>query len=60
MMLPGSHAPRGNEKNIRRDTLRYCALRGLKNELAKAGDYINDLAEQLNLIEYNPNAGDEE
>lgn len=29
-------------------------ISGLKNELATANDYIHTLADQLNLIEYNP------
>lgn len=29
-------------------------ISGLKNELSAAHDYIEDLADQLNLIEYNP------
>lgn len=32
-------------------------INGLKNELGKAHDYIADLADQLNLIEYNPDDG---
>lgn len=35
-------------------------ISGLKNELSKANDYIEDLAGQLNLIEYNPDADNEE
>ena len=30
-------------------------INGLKNELITAQDYINDLASELHLIEYNPN-----
>lgn len=33
-------------------------IRGLKNELTKANDYIADLADQLNLIEYKPDEDD--
>ncbi len=35
-------------------------ISGLKNELIKANDYIEDLAGQLNLIEYRPDDDDEE
>ena len=33
-------------------------ISGLKNELFKANDYIENLADQLNLIEYRPDDGD--
>lgn len=35
-------------------------ISGLKNELAKANDYIADLADQLNLIEYRPDEDEDE
>lgn len=35
-------------------------IAGLRNELAQANDYIEELADQLNLIEYNPDQQEED